>query len=84
MQSLFAGTNDLTVVETLDWLYWNGKDLCHWYMEPVESPRENMPPQTVMVEEPFSELRVGTPEDYFVLYRAGDVLTPGEVIEIVE
>lgn len=82
--SFFGGAKDLTVVETLDWLYWNGENLCHWYMEPVESSREDVPPQLVYVEEPFSELRVGTPEDYFVLYRAGDVLTPGEVIEIHE
>ena len=72
------------MVETLDWLYWNGKNLCHWYMEPVDSPREDVLSQLVYVEEPISELRVGTPEDYFVLYRAGDVLTPGEVIEISE
>lgn len=73
-----------TIQETMDWLYWNGEELCNVYMAPMDSLREDVPPQLIYVEEPILELRVGTPEDYFVLYRAGDVLTPGEVIEIQE
>lgn len=75
-----------TIQETMDWLYWNGEELCNVYMEAAENVPENLPPESynVYVEEPILELRVGTPEDYFVLYRAGDVLTPGEVIEISE
>ena len=73
-----------TIHETNDWLYWNGEELCQVWLNPVEGLPENLPPESyyVYVEEPISELRVGTPEDYFVLYREGDVLTPGEVIEI--
>ena len=75
-----------TIRETLDWIFWNGEELCHVYSEAAEGLPENLPPESydVYVEEPIGELRVGTPEDYFVLYRAGDVLTPGEVIEIHE
>lgn len=75
-----------TIQETMDWLYWNGEELCTVHMEAAENAPENLPPESyyVYVEELILELRVGTPEDYFVLYRAGDVLTPGEVIEISE
>ena len=73
-----------TIQETVDWLCWNGEEFCQVSMKPAEDLREGAPPELVMVEEPILELRVGTPEDYFVLYRAGDVLTPGEVIEIHE
>lgn len=75
-----------TIQETMDWLCWNGEELCTVHMEAAENAPENLPPESyyVYVEEPILELRVGTPEDYFVLYRAGDVLTPGEVIEIHE
>ena len=75
-----------TIQETMDWLYWNGEELCTVHMEAAENAPENLPPESyyVYVEERILELRVGTPEDYFVLYRAGDVLTPGEVIEIHE
>lgn len=75
-----------TIQETMDWLYWNGEELCAVHMEAAENAPENLPPESyyVYVEELILELRVGTPEDYFVLYRAGDVLTSGEVIEIHE
>ena len=73
-----------TIQETVDWLGWNGEELCQMWTESLDSVHDNAPPQLVYVEEPILELRVGTPEDYFVLYRAGDVLTPGEVIEIHE
>lgn len=73
-----------TIQETMDWLGWNGEELCQMWTESLDSVHDNAPPQLVYVEEPILELRVGTPEDYFVLYRAGDVLTPGEVIEIHE
>ena len=75
-----------TIRETMDWLYWNGESLCQVYEEPMYALQNNLPPEsyTGYVEEPILELRVGTPEDYFVLYRAGDVLTPREVIEIHE
>ena len=73
-----------TIQETMDWLYWNGEELCNVYMVAAENLPENLPPEEYYEEEPVLELRVGTPEDYFVLYRAGDVLTPGEVIEISE
>ena len=72
-----------TIQETVGWICWNGESLCWPHEEPVdENDLENS--EWVFVEEPILELRVGTPEDYFVLYRAGDVLTPGEVIEISE
>lgn len=72
-----------TIEETLDWIYWNGESLClgHPESEDESDPRNA---EWYYVYEPISELRVGTPEDYFVLYREGDVLTPGEVIEILE
>lgn len=70
-----------TIQETVEWVYWNGEELVHKTakLEFIDDAQT-----TVLVEEPLGELRVGTPEDYFVLYRAGDVLTPGEVIEIEE
>ena len=73
-----------TIQETMDWLCWNGEELCIVYMAAEEDLTETLLPEAydIYVEEPILELRVGTPEDYFVLYRAGDVLTPGEVIEI--
>lgn len=75
-----------TIHETNDWLCWNGEELCQVWLEQVDGLPENLPPEEYYIyeEEPILELRVGTPEDYFVLYRAGDVLTPGEVIEISE
>ena len=70
-----------TIQETVDWIFWNGEDLIH---KIAKLEFVNDVQTSVLVEEPIGELRVGTPEDYFVLYRAGDVLTPGEVIEIHE
>ena len=71
-----------TIQETMDWLCWNGEEFCQVSMKPAEDLRDGAPPELVMVEEPILELRLGTPEDYFVLSRAGDVLTPGEVFAI--
>lgn len=70
------------IQETLDWIYWNGEHLCMVWTEGEDGLHYDDPPRFVEVEEPISELRVGTSEDYFVLYREGDVLTPGEMIEI--
>ena len=76
-----------TIRNTMDWICWNGEALCLVYPVAQEGLPENLPPEAYIAydeQEPIQELRIGTPDEYFVLYRAGDVLTPGEVIEIAE
>lgn len=56
-----------TITQTVSWIYWGGEALL-W---------ENVNDE----DEAIGELRVGTEKDYFVLYRQGDVLQCGHVIE---
>lgn len=55
-----------TITETLWWVYWDGEAL-HEYVNDGE-------------DKIITQLRVGTPDDYFVLYRQGDELQCGGVI----
>lgn len=56
-----------TITDTLWWVCWDGEAL-----------REQ---DTDGMYKIITELRVGTPDDYFVLYRQGDVLQCGQEIE---
>ncbi len=74
-----------TIRKTQDWIRWNGEALCVVYPVAQEGLPDDLPPEEYIAyyeEEPIREFRIGTPDAYFVLYRAGDALAYGETISV--